>query len=152
MRIFGHRILSAVGPNIDDYFDFWGINREYKSKPYYMLAYTQAMLPTDNFELLASFNPSKYFSLVSEISGLTNANLPADTLVEGDVLRVVLDPKNKYDKYAVKLVKGKTDIGYVKAVHSRVFYKAKKLQVKVYKVEQDTKTNRVFIQIAMPSK
>lgn len=150
LRIFGHRILQAALPEVEDYFDFWGIDRDYKSKPYYMLAYTQGMLPDDNFEFLASFNPTKGFSLVSEISGLSHTNLPADTLSEGDKLRVVLDPKNKYDEYAVKLFKGDTEVGYVKTVHSRVFYKAKKLQVKVHKVEQDTLTNKVFIKIEMP--
>lgn len=150
LRIFGHRVLCAAVPNIEAYFDFWCINREYKSKPYYMLAYTQAMLPDDNFEFLASFNPTKDFSLVSEISGLTKANLPKGSLTEGDTLRAVLDPHNPYDKYAVKLFKGDMEIAYVKTVHSRVFYKSKNLQVKVHKVEQDTKIDRVFIKIEMP--
>lgn len=151
LRIFGHRILRAALPDTQAYFDFWNINPEFKSKPYYMLAYTQGMLPTDNFEFLASFNPRKDFTLISEIAGLAHTN-SADSLNEDDVLKVVLDSKNKHDKSAVKLFRGNTEIGFVKAVHSRVFFKAKKLQVRVYKVEQDSTIKHVFIKIAMLSK
>lgn len=39
LKIFGHRILQAALTDTQDYFDFWCIDPEYKSKPYYMLAY-----------------------------------------------------------------------------------------------------------------
>lgn len=84
------------------------------------------------------------------MTGLTEAKIAADTLIEGDVLKVDLDPKNKFDPYAVKLYKGDKFLGYVMTVHSRVFYKSSQLQVSVYKVEKDEYIKRVFIRIAMP--
>ena len=151
LRIFGHRVLRAAVPNIEEYFDFWCINKEYKSKPYYMLAYSQGMLEDDNFEFLASFNPKKDFSLVTEITGLSETKLAADTLVEGDILKVQMASVNADDDTDVKLFKGDKMLGYVKAVHDRMFYKAKKLQVRVHKVEQDAQVNRVFIRITLPA-
>ncbi len=141
LRIFGHRILQAAAPDIEAYFDFWDINRTFKSKPYYMLAYTQGMLPDDHFEFLADFNPKKDFSLVTDICQLKNA----DKLSEGDELRYVLEADQTEDKYAVKLYKGHTDVGAVKVIHNRIFSKTRNLKVRVYKIEQE----RVFLRISM---
>lgn len=151
LRIFGHRILLAAGDDIQSYFDFWGVHNEYKSKPFYMLAYTQGMLPTDNFEFLASFNPKKDFSLVTEMCDLNDAGVAGAKLSEGDMLRFVSEPSKTNDKYAIKLFKGSVALGYVKVVHSRIFSKAKKLEVRVHKVEQIADKNKVFIKISMPS-
>ena len=146
LRIFGHRILLAAGSNIDDYFDFWQINRAYKSKPFYMLAYTQGMLADDNFEFLAAFNPKKDFSLVTEVCNLSATHFPAGSISEGDVLSYV----SGRDSDTVKLYKGNVELGDVKPVHSRVFSKAKKLIVRVHKVEQGDQINKVFVKISMP--
>lgn len=148
LRIFGHRILLAASADVDAYFDFWQINREFKSKPYYMLAYTQGILADDNFEFLASFNPKKDFSLVTEVCDLDLASLPADSISEGDVLRYV-SQGNGVDA-AVNLFKGDVALGAVKMVHSRIFSKAKNLVVRVHKVEQADHVNKVFVKISMP--
>lgn len=140
LRIFGHRILQAAGSDIEAYFDAWHINREYKSKPLYMLAYTQGMLPTDNFEFLASFNPRKDFSLVTEVCQLSSDH----ALAEGDVLRYV-SVKNSE---VVKLYKGTMKIGEVKEVHARLFGKAKNFVVRVHWIEKGDDSDRVFIHIS----
>ena len=144
LRTFGQRILQAARPDKEAYFDFWHINREFKSKPFYMLAYTQAMLPTDNFEFLASFNPRKDFSLVTEVCDLA-LNLPVDTLIEGEVLRYECNRKTE----EVKLYKGHTAVGEVKVVHSRMFSKTRNLIVRVHNVAQSETVDKVFIRISM---
>ncbi len=152
LRIFGQRIMRTDRHDIDDFFDFWQINKEFRDDPLYMLAYTQGMLPTDNYEFLASFNPVKDLSFVSEISGLSHNQIATGTVKVGDLLTVVKEPLNKQDNYAVKLFKGNVDLGYVKMVHSRVFYQALNLKVTVHKVEQNGKINRIFIKISTPQK
>ncbi len=144
LRIFGQRILQAARPDKEAYFDFWHINSEFKSKPFYMLAYTQAMLPSDNFEFLASFNPRKDFSLVTELCNVASKNFPADILKEGDVLRYVYERKNE----TAKLYKGNTAVGEVKVVHSRIFSKVKNLIVRIHKLEPNEIGDRVFVRIS----
>jgi hypothetical protein len=150
LRIFGQRIMRTDRHDIDDFFDFWQINKKFRDDPLYMLAYTQGMLPTDNYEFLASFNPVKDLSFVSEISGLSRNEIAPGTVKVGDLLTVIKEPLNKQDDKAVKLFKGDIDLGYVKTVHSRVFYKAPNLKVTVRKVEQNGKINRIFIKVATP--
>lgn len=144
MRIFGHRILLAAAPDKEAYFDFWQINPEYKSKPFYMLAYTAGMLETDNFEFLASFNPKSDFSLVTEVCNLNE--FAVANVSEGDVLRYV----SERDNDAVKLMKDDVVLGAVKEVHNRIFSKAKNLVVRVHKVEQEGDVSQVFVKISMP--
>lgn len=148
LRIFGHRVIRAALPDIEDFFKFWDINPEYKSKPFYMLAYTQGILDSDNFELLASFNPKPDFSLVTEVCELNEFSVAG--LEEGDVLSYVAERDNAHDKDAIKLLNGDVVVGYVKVIHNRVFGKAKNLVVRVHKVEQNDKGDKVFIKISMP--
>lgn len=144
LKIFGHRILQAAGTDIEAYFDFWDIDRAFKSKPFYMLAYTQGILPNDNFEFLASFNPQKNFTLVTEVQQLTQHNKELGTLDEGDILRYEI----KHNGEVVNLYKGDRALGIVKEVHSRIFTKAKNLIVNVHKVEQSQDIDKVFIRIS----
>lgn len=145
LRSFGQRILQAARPDKEAYFDFWQVNNEFKSKPFYMLAYTQGMLPSDNFEFLASFNPRKDFSLVTELCDLTSNDLASGTLHPDDVLPYTYDRKSEL----ATVYKDKTAVGKVKVVHSRIFGKTKQLVVRVHRLEKSEKGDRVFVRIAM---
>ena len=115
-----------------------------------MLAHTQGLLPTDNFEFLADFYPTKELSFTSELCGLTNLKLDKDTLEEGDTLTWERDSDNEYDRYAVKVFKEDTFVGYIKKVHSRIFYKKcrSKLKIAVKSVNRNGHLNRAFIKIS----
>ena len=150
IAIFGQRLMRSERNDIKDFFEFWLINEECKKDDFYMLAYTQGMLPTDNYEFLADFNPSKSLSFVTELAGLSKSQLPSDTLLKGDVLRYEKeDPENKHDKYAVKVFKNDLFLGYIKTVHNRVFYKSNKgFKIKVHHIEKNGILNRVFLRIS----
>lgn len=149
LEIFSQRLNNTERSDIQKYYDYWEINPKMKEDKFYVLAQTQGLLPTDTFEFLAEYYPIKDLRFTSEICGLTKIQLPKGSLKEGDQLRWDLEPYNLYDKYAVRLYKDRKVVGYVKAIHSKVFHdsKYKNFSVKVKSVEQNEYVNRVFISI-----
>lgn len=150
MEIFGQRLIKIDRPDAQKYLDFWSIDAKYKNDKYYLLAHTQLILATDNFEFLADFNPIKGLSFISEICGLSYTKLPANFIEIGEELTWRLDKKNKFDSNAVGVYKGDIYIGNVKLVHCNVFHKTgkQKLKVKVKNIEKNGHLNRVFINIS----
>lgn len=150
LDIFGLRLNKSERGDIQKYYDYWEINPKYKDDKYYLLAHTQGMLPTDNFEFLADFYPTKDLSFTSELCGLTKLQLSKDTLEEGDELRWEKEPSNEYDNYAVKVFKGDIFVGHIKKVHSRIFYKKcrGKLKITVKSINRNGHLNRAFIKIS----
>tara|TARA_R110002072_G_scaffold288828_1_gene455115 strand:- start:11146 stop:11802 length:657 start_codon:yes stop_codon:yes gene_type:complete len=149
IEIFGQRLMRSERNDIKDFYDFWLIDDKYKKDDYYMLAHTQGILPTDNYEFLADFNPGRSLEFITEIAGLSTTNLPLDSLSVGDVLTYEKEiPQNEYDKYAIKVFKEGLFLGYIKIIHNRVFNKLKKtLTVSVHHIEKNGKLNRVFLHV-----
>lgn len=148
LEIFGQRLMRSERNDLKEFYEFWKIDTRFKDDIYYMLARTQGLMPTDNFEFLADFNPNKGLSFISEISGLTKSQINTDKLNIGDQLTYVLERDNQYDKYAVKLYHNDLNLGYVKLIHSKVFYRSKsKIQVKVHHIEKNGVLSRVFIDV-----
>lgn len=147
---FGQRIVKADRSDIQKYYDFWELDRKYVEDKYYMLAYTQGLLSTDNFEFLAEFYPKEDLHFVSEICGLTQRKLPPNTVKTGDELLWKKENNNLYDSFAVQVFKGNTLIGYIKKVHNKVFYSnlKGKLRIIVKSVDQNGSINRIFIRIS----
>lgn len=150
LDIFGQRLVNTDRSDIQKYYDFWEIDPTFKEDKFYMLAYTQGMLSTDNFEFLAEFYPKKGLCFVSEISGLSILKLPHDAVKTDDELSWILEKGNKYDKHAVKVFKGQSEIGYIKLIHSKIFHKSfkGKLRIQVKSVDQNGSINRIFIRIS----
>jgi len=150
IEIFGQRLMRSERNDIKDFYNFWLINEECKEDDYYMLAYTQGILPTDNYEFLADFNPNKKLEFITEIAGLSKTKLPADTLKKGDILRYEKEkPENTFDKFAVKLFKNDLFVGYVKTIHNKVFHKSHKdFTIKVHHIEKNGFLNRVFLHVS----
>lgn len=150
LDIFGQRLIKAERPDIQKHLDFWDINPKYRDDKFYLLAYTQGMLSIDNFEFLADFHPIKKLQFISEICGLSHYKVEPGTLQEGDILSYQLENDNPKDSYAVKIFKDSKELGYVKMVHSRVFYKKHNgtLSIRVKSVDENISVNRVFIEIS----
>ncbi len=151
LDIFGLRLNKSEREDIQRYYDYWEIDPLMKDDKYYLLAHTQGLLPTDNFEFLADYNPVKDLSFTTELCGLTKLQLHRDALNEGDVLTWVKDPNNPYDKFAVKVFKGDNFVGYVKKVHSRIFYKKSRgeLKITVKSLNRNGHLNRAFIKVSV---
>lgn len=149
LEIFGQRIIKSERSDISDFLDFWEIDPKYKDDKFYFLAHTQGLNPSDNFEFLAEYNPTRSLRFLTDLASLSVLNLQPDTLKAGDILSYCLEPDNEYDPYAVKVFKGSQHVGYVKKVHNRVFYKIHRnhFTLKVKAVEQNGIVKRVFVSV-----
>ena len=150
LEIFGQRLIKTERPDVQKYLDFWDIEPKYKDDKYYLLAYTQGMLSTDNFEFLADFHPVKDLRFVSEITGLSHSKVEPGTLKAGDKLSWKPEKDNLKDSYAVIVFKGDKQIGYIKLIHSKVFHKkiGDQLKITVKSVDENGSLNRVFVDIS----
>ena len=150
LDIFGQRLIKTERSDSQKYLDFWDIDKKYQDDKFYMLAYTQGMLSTDNFEFLADFYPVSGLCFVSEICGLSHAHIDPTAIMTDDILTYKLDKENSKDKYAVKVFKGNIELGYVKIIHSRVFHKSnRQLKIKIKSIDQNGTINRIFIEISV---
>ncbi len=149
LETFAQRLTNTERSDIQKYYNYWEIRPELKDDKFYVLAQTQGLLSTDNFEFIAEYYPVKELKFTSEICGLTKRQLPPNTLRVGDELTWKLDKTNPFDSYAVQLFKDGIDIGYVKTIHSKVFHdsKYKKFKIQVKSIEQNGHLNRAFIAV-----
>lgn len=144
--IFGQRLIRSERADLKEFYDFWNIDTKKRNHKFYMLAFTQGLLPTDNFEFLADFNPVDDLSFVTEITNLTEANINSEILSLGDKLSYELEPDNLYDKKAVKVYKGDIYLGHIKLIHSKVFHKThKEFDLTVQAIEKNGVLKRVFL-------
>jgi hypothetical protein len=150
LEVFGHRIMKSERSDISDFYDFWEIDTKFKDDKFYLLAHTQGLNPTDNFEFLADYNPTENLRFLTDLASLSSLKLPAESVKAGDVLTYKLEPDNKFDNKAVKVFKGNTEVGYIKKIHSRVFYKEKSglLKLVVKAVEQNGVIKRIFVKVS----
>lgn len=150
LEIFGQRIIRSERNDARDFYSFWQIDSRYKENDFYMLAYTQGLLPTDNFEFLADFNPGKGLSFITEIAGLSKYQIPSDSIKIGDKLDYQLEIDNRHDDKAVKVFKDDLHLGYIKCIHNKVFHKStNKFAVFVHRIEKNGVLNRVFLRITL---
>ncbi|EIA10080.1 HIRAN domain-containing protein [Flavobacterium frigoris] len=150
IEIFGQRLMRSERPDLQDFYDFWNIDLSKKEDKYYMLAFTQGLLPTDNFEFLAHFNPVKNLSFVTEITNLLKSQIPSDKVADGDVLRYELEPNNQYDNNAVKVFKEDLYLGHIKLIHCSVFHKTnKQFNLTVQGTEKNGVLKRIFVKASL---
>ncbi|WP_289043866.1 hypothetical protein [uncultured Olleya sp.] len=150
LEILSQRLVKTERNDLSEYYEFWKIDKEKKHDSWYMLAQTQGLLPIDNFEFLADFHPIKGLNFISEIAGLTKSKIDSKELNVGDKLSYELETQNKFDKYAVKLLRNDLVLGYVKLIHSKIFYKSKhKIDIRVHHIESNGVLKRVFIDLKL---
>ena len=150
LRILSQRLNDSERTDINHYYDFWEIPQNCVRDTYRLLAYTGGILPTDNFEFLVDFYGTKNISLVTELTGLSTRTISNDELNEGDKLEWKLEPNNQYDNFAVGIYKKGKMLGYVKKIHSHLFYKKGGyfLSVRVKRIEHNGHINKVFLLIS----
>ena len=148
--IFGQRLMRSERPDLEDFYNFWNIDFNKRDDKYYMLAFTEGLLPTDSFEFLADFNPIKDLSFVTEITGLSESKIPSEIISIGDVLKYKLEPENTFDKNAVKVFKDDFYLGRIKLIHCNVFHKTnKQFKLEVQDVEKNGVLKRIFVKASL---
>ena len=70
LDIFGQRLMKSERADIQSFYDFWEIKPEFKADKYYLLAHTQGMVTTDNFEFLADYKVRKDLSFVTDLANV----------------------------------------------------------------------------------
>jgi hypothetical protein len=151
LDIFAQRLIKPERPDIQNFYNFWEIDPQYKEDKFYLLGHTQGLLPTDNFEFLADYNIVEGLHFLTEVAALSKYNLPANTLTVGDILRFEIDKGNKFDSDAVKIYRNKDEIGYVKKIHCRVFHKPgnEKLKLSVKAIDKNGIIKRIFVKVSL---
>lgn len=150
LQTFGQRLLKTERTDFKEFYDFWNVDLSKVKSKFYMLAFTQGLLPTDNFEFLADFNPVKNLTFITEITNLNESKIISNIISKGDVLRYELEPENKFDKNAVKVFKNDLYLGHIKLIHCNVFHKTKKIfKIQVHGIEKNGVLKRVFLKISL---
>jgi len=149
LEVFGQRIMKSERSDISDFYDFWEIDTKFKDDKFYLLAHTQGLNPTDNFEFLADYNPSKSLHFLTDLASLSILRLSFDSVKPKDILTYKLESDNKFDDEAVKVFKEDKVVGYIKKIHTGVFYKQKSSSLKlvVKEVEQNGVIKRIFVKV-----
>ncbi len=153
LDVFSQRLIKSERSDIQDFYDFWEIEPEKVQDKFYLLAHTQGLLPTDNFEFLADFNPIPGLHFLTDLASLTEKKLAAGTVKSGDELTFEKEPKNKFDGRAIKVLKDGKEIGFIKKGHSHLFYKpgSDKIKLIVKAVDQNDFIKKVFITVSIPT-
>jgi hypothetical protein len=151
LDIFGQRLTKSERPDIQNFYDFWEIDPQFKDDKFYLLGHTQGLLPTDNFEFLADYNIVEGLHFLTEVAALSIYQLPGGQLNVGDALRFEIDKNNRHDNEAVKIFKGDSEIGYIKRIHCRLFHKpgAEKLKLSVKAIDKNGVIKRAFVKVSL---
>lgn len=149
LKVLSLRINDSERSDIQDYYSFWEVPKAAQKDTYRLLAYTQGMLPTDNFEFLAEYYGVKGVRFVSELTGLSENQIDNEYIQEGDELEWRLEPSNEHDPKAVALYKNKQMLGHVKRIHCHVFHlpSSSFLKVRVKKIIHNGHISRAHILI-----
>lgn len=149
LKILSLRINDSERSDIEDYYKFWEVPVSVQKDTYRLLAYTQGILPTDNFEFLAEYYGVEGIRFVSELTSLSINTLDNKCINEGDELEWKQERDNEFDTCAVSVYKNGVKLGYVKRIHSHVFYLpySQNLRIRVKKIEHNDYISRAFILI-----
>ncbi len=149
IEIFGQRLTNADRPDISRFYEFWEVDPKQADDKFYLLGKTQGLVPTDNFEILAEYHMEPGVHFLTEIAGLSKFKIARGKLANGDLLTFKLEPSNEFDPFAVKVYKDDFHIGYIKKVHSRIFYEkeASNLVLEVKALEQNGTIKRIFVKV-----
>lgn len=147
LETFGARLTKPERSDINDFYKFWEISEKNKEDKFYLLAKTQGFLPTDNFEFLADYHPVLDLNFLTDLAGVSHLKLPNDSVSVGDELTFIKERGNERDPLAIKVLKGKQEIGYIKKIHARVFHKkhGEKLKLKVKAIDKNGVIKRIFV-------
>jgi hypothetical protein len=149
LDIFKQRLFKSERTDYKDFLAFWGINEKYKDDTMYMLAHTHGMVPTDNFEFLADFHANKETYFVSEITGLSHIQPKVNIVGIGDNLKWKKNASKK-DPFQVDVfTKEGVQLGWLKKIHSKIFYKKNgdNLKIRVKALDKNGTLKRAFVEV-----
>ena len=150
LDIFAQRLTKPERSDIQGFYDFWEIEPKYKDDKFYLLAHTQGLSTTDNFEFLADYNPIDGLHFLTELANISQKKLTIGSVTTGEPLEYLLEPGNEKDSFAVKVLKEGKELGYIKKIHCKVFHKpgGERLKLVVKALDQNGVIKRVFVKVS----
>ncbi|PXV62681.1 hypothetical protein CLV62_11870 [Dysgonomonas alginatilytica] len=130
LDLFIKRLINTDRSDAEFLLNFWEIDSNYKEDKLYLLAMTQGIMQTDNFEFLANFELKEGLTFVSDVAGLSHSKFDLTKVKIGSELTFEKENHIK-DKDAVKvLFKGEL-VGYIKKGHNQIFHEEGSLNIKI---------------------
>ncbi len=145
LDIFSLRLIPFERKDNLSLLKFWEASQV--TDKFNLLALTQGLMPTDNFEFLGLFNPSKDFKFVTDLAGLSHLTLEKGSVSVGDVLTYEKEfSKLAHRDIAIKIYKGNQHIGYIKNKHNNIFIHSKgEIKLSVKALEQKGVIKNIFV-------
>ncbi len=150
LETFSSRLINFERSDIQEFYKFWEISEKFKEDKCYLLAHTQGLLPTDNFELLADYYPVKNIKFLTDLAGVSHKKIKPEDISIGDKLTYVKERDNPIDPKAIKVFKGHIELGYIKKIHSNIFHKrhSKDLSLSVKAIEKNGVVKKIFVKVS----
>ena len=148
--IFFRRLINLERADRDDLLSFWLLNDESASDGIMLLAFTQGMNMSDMFEFVPQFYSSHKTPFITDIAALSKTNFDLSQLSVGEILKFEPDVNNPVDKYAVKVLKGSSLVGYIKQGHNLVFAKksSKSIRLSVHKIVNIPPYKKLYVKVS----
>lgn len=150
LEIFSQRLTPKSRFKTASVFKFWEISEDILDDKLAVIAFTQAMLPTDSFEFIADFLPIKGLSFITDLSSSEIMDFPKGLLENDDYLTW---ESRKFDDSLDDQIIIKCDnkkLGFVKKVHSNIFKKYEgNIRLKVHSFETRETIKRVFMKVEL---
>ena len=123
--VFSSRLPDRKRKDIDHILKKYGMD---VYDEFTLLQRSKGRLPIDTLEFIEPLDRSEIDGAEMEIAGVSHYDVcrmrcPEEIVQVGDHLRLVEDPENQYDTFAVKLVYGDALIGFIPVYYSEVICK-----------------------------
>lgn len=130
-EVFFGRLINNTRNDVEDFYDFWLVDRSKTEDPLYILAQTQGLSASDMFEFIPQYFQSHKPSFITDIAGISKYNFDLTQLSVGDILTFTQEKNNTFDPNAVYLSFNGNKIGYIKKGHNTVFNRKNTKGIKV---------------------
>ena len=121
-EVFLGRLIDSSRKDVDDFYNFWLVDRNKVDDKIYILAQTQGLSITDMFEFVPQYYISHKPSFITDVAGLSRIPFDLTKLKVGDRLSFYLEKNNPKDSDAVVITFKGEKIGYIKKGHNAVFH------------------------------
>lgn len=130
-EVFFGRLINNARNDVEDFYNFWLVDKSKTDDPLYILAQTQGLSASDMFEFVPQYFQSHRPSFITDIAGISKYDFDLSQLSEGDILTFTQEKDNKFDPNAVYVSFNGNKIGYIKKGHNTVFNRKNTKSIKV---------------------
>lgn len=130
-EVFFSRLINNTRNDVEDFYNFWLVDKSKADDPLYILAQTQGLSASDMFEFVPQYFQSHKPSFITDIAGISKYNFDLSQLSKGDILIFTNEKDNEFDSNAVYVSFNGVKIGYIKKGHNTVFNRKNTKGIKV---------------------